>query len=112
MEALLTPEEVASRLKLTPRTIYVWLRKGRLRGVKLGRVWRIKPADLDACVRNAPAAPPAGPEEEEGIDGMELFRKIEAIMSDVPDEEWEKVPRDLGINHDHYLYGAPKRWEG
>lgn len=27
----------------------------------------------------------------------------------VPDEEWAKVPADLSVNLDHYLYGAPKK---
>ena len=27
----------------------------------------------------------------------------------VPDEEWAKVPPDLSVNLDHYLYGAPKK---
>ena len=32
-------------------------------------------------------------------------------MSDViPLEEWEKLPSDGSVNHDHYLYGAPKRY--
>lgn len=31
------------------------------------------------------------------------------IMSEVPDEELKRLPPDLSENHDHYLYGAPKR---
>jgi hypothetical protein len=32
-------------------------------------------------------------------------------MSDaIPLEEWEKLPSDGSVNHDHYLYGAPKRY--
>jgi hypothetical protein len=27
----------------------------------------------------------------------------------VPDEEWAKVPPDLSVNLDHYLYGVPKK---
>ena len=27
----------------------------------------------------------------------------------VPDPSW-KSPEDGGINHDHYLYGSPKKW--
>jgi hypothetical protein len=30
------------------------------------------------------------------------------LAAKVPPEEWEKLPRDGSINHDHYLYGAPK----
>ena len=27
----------------------------------------------------------------------------------IPDEEWDKLPDDLAEQHDHYLYGTPKR---
>ncbi|MBI4702775.1 MAG: hypothetical protein HY744_16775 [Deltaproteobacteria bacterium] len=37
-----------------------------------------------------------------------IWEVIAEIGASVPDEEWEKVPRDLAENHDHYLYGAPK----
>lgn len=42
-------------------------------------------------------------------DGRSLLEKIAAITASIPPEEWEKVPSDLAQNHDHYLYGAPKR---
>ena len=34
---------------------------------------------------------------------------IQEIMSDVPREEFETLPRDGASEHDHYLYGAPKK---
>ena len=46
MERLLTPEEVADILRVTRRTVYEWLRTGRLRGLKAGPFWRIRPEDL------------------------------------------------------------------
>jgi hypothetical protein len=33
----------------------------------------------------------------------------EEISSQVPLEEWEKLPADGAEQHDHYLYGSPKR---
>jgi excisionase family DNA binding protein len=46
-DRMLTPEEVAERLAVTPNTVRGWLREGTLRGVKLGkRVWRINENDL------------------------------------------------------------------
>lgn len=41
MERLLTPEEVAERLSVTPRTVRDWLKAGKLQGMKAGRLWRI-----------------------------------------------------------------------
>ncbi len=47
-EKLLTPVQVADRLQIHERTITRWLRDGYLRGFKLGKEWRIAPADLNA----------------------------------------------------------------
>ena len=45
---LLTPSNVADRLQVNERTVTLWLRKGHLRGFKLGKEWRISPDDLQA----------------------------------------------------------------
>jgi hypothetical protein len=38
-----------------------------------------------------------------------IWEKIRDNMAEVPDEVWEKVPTDGSYQHDHYLYGTPKR---
>ena len=52
-------------------------------------------------------------EEVQELDFDEHARPIEDviadIVADVPKEEWAKLPKDLGENLDHYLYGAPKK---
>jgi excisionase family DNA binding protein len=45
---LLTPAQVAERLQVTERTVYTWLRGGRLRGLRAGRLWRVREEDLEA----------------------------------------------------------------
>jgi excisionase family DNA binding protein len=47
-EKLLTPVQVADRLQIHERTVTRWLRDGYLRGFKLGKEWRLAPADLSA----------------------------------------------------------------
>ncbi len=43
------------------------------------------------------------------VDGIQsLLDLVAQIHAQVPPEEWEKLPRDLSINHDHYLYSSPK----
>lgn len=37
-----------------------------------------------------------------------LWRIALEIGASVPDEELDKLPRDLSKNLDHYLYAAPK----
>ncbi len=48
IEKLLTPADVADRLQVNERTVTNWLRKGHLRGFKIGKEWRISPDDLQA----------------------------------------------------------------
>ena len=43
---LYTPEAVAEKLSVSPRSVTKWLREQKLRGVKIGRLWRIRPVDL------------------------------------------------------------------
>jgi len=45
---LLTCEEAASHLRLHVRTVGRLLKQGTLPGVKVGRQWRLRRADLDA----------------------------------------------------------------
>ncbi len=37
-----------------------------------------------------------------------LDQTFAAIARDVPDGEWDRVPKDLAKNIDHYLYGTSK----
>ncbi|MBO8183419.1 MAG: helix-turn-helix domain-containing protein [Archaeoglobus sp.] len=50
-ERLLTPDEVAERLAMSSKTVKDWLRSGKLKGVKLGKFWRVRPEDLDEFIR-------------------------------------------------------------
>ncbi|TMB97353.1 MAG: helix-turn-helix domain-containing protein [Chloroflexi bacterium] len=48
----------AERLQVTERTVYGWLRRGRLPALKLGRLWRIRPEDLEIFLESARARAP------------------------------------------------------
>jgi excisionase family DNA binding protein len=52
-DKLLTPEQIAERLQVVERTVYRWLNEGRLEGVKLGRLWRVREDDLEAFLQAA-----------------------------------------------------------
>jgi len=53
---LLSPEEVAERLSVSPVTIRSWLRSGELKGLKLaGNIWRVKPEEVEAFINKAEA---------------------------------------------------------
>ena len=50
IDKLYTPEEVAEVLRVKTRTVMEWLRQGKLKGVKLGKLWRIKESELSAFI--------------------------------------------------------------
>lgn len=50
-DQLLTPEEAAARLKISRLTFGDWLRSGKIKGVKVGRLWRVRESDLEAFLK-------------------------------------------------------------
>jgi acetyl-CoA synthetase len=46
MENYYTPKEISDKLKLNIRTIYKWIREGKVNAVKLGDVWRISESEM------------------------------------------------------------------
>jgi excisionase family DNA binding protein len=50
-DPVLTPEQVAERLHISPLTVGNWLRSGKLKGVKVGRLWRVRERDLEAFLK-------------------------------------------------------------
>jgi excisionase family DNA binding protein len=46
MEKLLTPEQAAEVLQITPKTVRQYITSGSLPAAKMGRVWRIDQKDL------------------------------------------------------------------
>lgn len=47
MPELYTPTEVAQKLKVSPKTVYSWLKSGKIEGVKIGKLWRIRKEALE-----------------------------------------------------------------
>ena len=50
--AYITPEEIAEELRVSVKAVYMWLRKGVVRGIKVGKVWRVRRADYDYFLDN------------------------------------------------------------
>lgn len=56
---MLTPEEVAEYLRVTPATVYSSIRQGRLVAFRVGQQYRISRENLDLfLLSNATAQPP------------------------------------------------------
>lgn len=56
-DKLLTPPQVAEKLQVNERTVTQWLRKGHLRGFKIGKEWRVSSKDLDAFLEDSANVP-------------------------------------------------------
>ena len=43
--------------------------------------------------------------------GLTLWEMAQECVKDVPPEAWDELPPDGAFNLDHYLYGAPKKYD-
>ena len=50
-ENLLTVEEVAGMFSVTPRTVYRWIDEGLIHGIRMGRLLRIRSAEVEDFLR-------------------------------------------------------------
>jgi PIN domain nuclease of toxin-antitoxin system len=46
-----------------------------------------------------------------GLPPNDALEMAEAAIPEVPEQEWDRLPADLAINVDHYLYGSRKKTE-
>jgi putative addiction module CopG family antidote len=51
----------------------------------------------------------AHPEAPEAAGPRSIGAIIDELMSDLPMEVLERLPEDGAAQHDHYIYGTPKR---
>lgn len=47
-----TLEEIAQLLQVTRRTIYTWVKDGKLKAFKVGRGWRVTREELDTFLNS------------------------------------------------------------
>lgn len=51
-----------------------------------------------------------GLRRESTLSGIKPISVIfDELSSEIPFEQWSELPSDGAENHDHYLYGAPKK---
>jgi hypothetical protein len=64
-------------------------------------------------IASKPELLPIEPVERIVLTEEEKKRPIWELILDrahkIPEEEMDRVPHDGSVNHDHYLYGAPKK---
>ena len=98
-EKLLSPEEVAEQLGLTPNTVRTWLRDGSINGIKLGKkIWRIKEKELQEFL-NREAKLESSVEKSEGDFSDEDLKAVRRGLEDIKSgrllslDEYEKGKR-------------------
>ena len=47
----LSPEQIAERLNVSAQSVRAWLRTGKLKGVRAGRLWRVRESDLETFLK-------------------------------------------------------------
>jgi Arc/MetJ-type ribon-helix-helix transcriptional regulator len=57
----------------------------------------------------AQAKPPAASPADAAQARKPIWEEILEMTADIPDEEFDKLPVDGAEQHDHYIYGTPKR---
>jgi Arc/MetJ-type ribon-helix-helix transcriptional regulator len=55
------------------------------------------------------AEQPAANQTEPAAKQRPIWEEFAEIAASIPDEEWAKLPADGAEQHDHYIYGTPKR---
>ena len=65
-----TPKAVAEILGVHQKTVHLWLRNGKLKGVKISyRAWRIPRSALDQFIeQNSNVMPQRGTENQQGVE--------------------------------------------
>ena len=53
LSPILTVPQAAAQLQVSERTIYEWLREGKLPGRKIGKVWRLSAEVLNDFMRGS-----------------------------------------------------------
>lgn len=66
---LITIEEAAQYLRVCEKTLYRWLRDGKMRAYRLGRRWRFRRVDLDEWLLAQRNPPGEAEGSEAGPDG-------------------------------------------
>lgn len=66
-EKILTPDQVSQILQVHPFTVLKFIKQGKLKASKLGRVYRIRESDLEGFLEQSSAREPKVKEESPNI---------------------------------------------
>lgn len=90
-DKLLTSEQVSKILQVHPFTVLKYLKAGKLKGIKLGRVWRIREKDVERFL------------EERSMASKEPKKSEPPKKEDRPKEVKEETTTMPENQSDHYI---------
>ena len=85
---MLTPNEVATELNVKKATVMKWLREGTLRGLKFGRLWRVKEEDFQKFIEER--SQESGRSRRSGKNSV--IASIEEVKHEEVKHEYEEKP--------------------
>ena len=97
-EKILTPDQVAQILQVHPFTVLKFIKQGKLRASKLGRVYRIRESDVNrflddqeaATASKSKATPHKEAEKQTGLDQNQLRLTNESALGQVQEPKFSK----------------------
>ncbi|MBE3582466.1 MAG: helix-turn-helix domain-containing protein [Thermoanaerobacteraceae bacterium] len=99
MDRLLTPEEAAEILAVSPKSVREWLRQGKLKGVKAGRLWRIRKCDLEAFLDPVLHSLETAPEDDEPLTEEDriAISEAERAIAQGKTRPWDQIKKEMGL---------------
>jgi|WetSurMetagenome_2_1015567.scaffolds.fasta_scaffold779722_1 excisionase family DNA binding protein len=105
-ETILTVDQVAQILQVHPFTVLKFIKQGRLKAAKLGRVYRIKRSDVDAFLEEQ-----SGPPKKKGPKPVEKKISVEikdisgnsSLTNESKEAAFKKRETPRQIDDDHYI---------
>ncbi len=92
-EKLLTTEQVAGILQVHPFTVLKYIKTGKIKAIKLGRVWRIRESDVEGFLEERSMA------SKEPKDTPTISQKTSTEIKEIDLDE-NLLPNDKS---DHYI---------
>lgn len=96
MEPLMTVTDVAKYLKVTPRTVYSFLESGALKGIKIGRSWRVRRHDLERLGEES-AATYENSRQSSVNTAIDARSRLATELQSLDDDEFRDLARLISI---------------
>lgn len=103
MSRMLTVNEAADYLRVTPYTLRKWLRKGRIRGRKIGRIYRIMEAELEMVLSSSEELTSTAPKRKlRAMDLLGSCADVQFSTADLAKEHQEEIEREEARYREHF----------